>query len=213
MKNIKKESQKTCLLLNDKELNQVVKELFDGRVRMEYTIEGIEYYATQEEHEDFVEDMFYQNQQKFYEKLAEYFDVGSISSIHMVFCDWDNIEVWLVYQGNSHTSNTRIRYLYRDASNYKRQQSVILKGRITKEQIDRILDSCDGEYFIPEQVGLSCDRFEEYGRNPDDHCWCELYEEDFEETNEPPTEQRSIEQLVQAFVDAKDRWDEVTYAV
>ena len=53
------------------------------------------------------------------------------------------------------TINTRISYLYRDADNYKMQNSCVIMGVITEAQIAEIISCLDcGEYFIPRQVGL-----------------------------------------------------------
>ena len=51
--------------------------------------------------------------------------------------------------------NTLIEYMYRDASNYKKTNVAVLKGRISLGQIGLIESSLnDGEFFIPGQVGL-----------------------------------------------------------
>lgn len=51
--------------------------------------------------------------------------------------------------------NTRISYLYRDASNYKQHNEVVVPGTFTQEQIEAIIGCLDaGEYFIPVQVGF-----------------------------------------------------------
>ena len=112
--------------------------------------------------------------------------------------------------------NTLIHYLYRDGSNYKRGQQVIVTGAFTEEQREQILDSLDDGYlFIPEQVGLPCDRLDEYERCEDDTCYCELYAEDFELVNLPPTEELhglTIAELTARFVEAKDNWDCLKYS-
>ena len=60
--------------------------------------------------------------------------------------------------------NTKIGYLYRDASNYKKWNEVVIRGSISPEQIDIIIGCLDDElHFIPRQVGLPEERFE----NPD----------------------------------------------
>ena len=42
--------------------------------------------------------------------------------------------------------NTKIKYMYRDADNYKDFTTVVVSGKITKEQIERIMDKLeDGE--------------------------------------------------------------------
>lgn len=68
--------------------------------------------------------------------------------------------------------NTRINYLYRDASNYKLYGSVIIPREITRQQIQEIMKYClpfDGEtrQFIPELVGFPKLEFD--CPNEDDH--------------------------------------------
>lgn len=83
--------------------------------------------------------------------------------------------------------NTKMYYLYRDASNYKKSNEVVLEGEFTEEDVDRIMATLqDGMYFIPENVGLDCERFVDW--TEDDHPYCELYRDDFELTDEKPTE-------------------------
>lgn len=45
--------------------------------------------------------------------------------------------------------NTRISYLYRDASNYKAYNECIVRGLLTDEQTKAILDCLDRDNFIP----------------------------------------------------------------
>ncbi len=69
--------------------------------------------------------------------------------------------------------------MYRDASNYKRCNQVLLEGIFTSEQIEEMMRlRHDGEYFIPGDVGLPETRFQ----NPceeDDHIWFEIDESGF----------------------------------
>lgn len=68
--------------------------------------------------------------------------------------------------------NTKIGYLYRDASNYKKWNEVVIRGSMSPEQIDTIIGCLDDElHFIPRQVGLPEDRFDEI--TEDDHAWFE----------------------------------------
>ena len=104
--------------------------------------------------------------------------------------------------------NTQIRYLYRDASNYKVENECVVAGTFTQEQIAQIMDCCDlGEYFIPSQVGLPERRFDRYDPE-EDHCWFELAEDGFEETTKPATVEISAEQLVENFAAAKEHWND-----
>lgn len=102
--------------------------------------------------------------------------------------------------------NTRIDYLYRDASNYKKPNMVIVSGSISEEQ-QRIIMSCldEGEYFIPHLVGLPEIRFDAYSMT-DDHPWFELHEGAFSETTELPTVSGSAEELVKAFQARRGLW-------
>ena len=104
--------------------------------------------------------------------------------------------------------NTQIRYLYRDASNYKVKNECVVTGTFTQEQIAQIMGCCDlGEYFIPSQVGLPERRFDSYDPE-EDHCWFELAEDGFEETARPATVEISAQQLVESFAAAKEHWND-----
>lgn len=83
--------------------------------------------------------------------------------------------------------NTKMTFLYRDASNYKQYNEFVVEGEITDEDIEKVI-AClqDGEYFVPECVGIEAERFVEW--TEDDHPFCELSAEDFELTDESPTE-------------------------
>lgn len=107
--------------------------------------------------------------------------------------------------------NTKISFLYRDASNYKVYNDVVVSGTFTVEQIEQITDSLeDGMYFIPEQIDWPVERFGSV--TDDDHPWCELCENDFETTEQNPTIPMTPEKVVECFVKAKNNWDEVTYS-
>lgn len=102
--------------------------------------------------------------------------------------------------------NTRINYLYRDGSNYKAGNTVIFRGEITEAQKKQILSCCDeGELFIPGQVGMPENRFEDI--TEDDHPWFELTLDGFELTDAEPDTLRSVDELVTAFARAKNNWD------
>ena len=102
-------------------------------------------------------------------------------------------------------ANTRITYLYRDASNYKRWNECVVKGRITAGQVHEILSCCnEGMYFIPSQVGMPEEKFSE--ETEDDHCWFEIGEGSFAMTLQPPTEGITVDELIQMFRDCKGKW-------
>lgn len=108
--------------------------------------------------------------------------------------------------------NTRMEYLYRDASNYKSPNQVIVAGTITEEQKEAILQTLeDGTYFIPEQVGL--DLYRGWDITEDDHPFCELdVEKDFYETEEAADDENfTVDDLVAAFLSTGGKWDADEY--
>ena len=109
-------------------------------------------------------------------------------------------------------ANTKIEYLYRDASNYKQQNIVILAGELSPAEVRTILNNrSDGEYFIPAQVGLPEKRFDEV--TEDDHCWFELSEYSFAMTPEEPTVKITTKELVEKFKKIGPYgWDDIGYA-
>lgn len=103
--------------------------------------------------------------------------------------------------------NTKISYLYRDASNYKKWNEAVLEGVITDDQIDSIIGCLEcGEYFIPKQVGLPETRFEKV--TSDDHCWFELNRDSFALTDEEADIDMDVGELVRAFIEAFGKWDD-----
>lgn len=97
--------------------------------------------------------------------------------------------------------NTKINYLYRDASNYSVCNSCIIQGTLTEEQKRTILSSLDdGEYFIPHAVGMPEKKFDT--ETADDHPFFELTANDFEETDEKPTLDITGEELSERFAAA-----------
>lgn len=109
-------------------------------------------------------------------------------------------------------SNTKISFLYRDGSNYKSYNSVIVAGTFTDDEINQILDCLDsGDYFIPEQIGFPVERFGSI--TEDDHCWCELTAYDFEPTEDAPTVEMSADDVLKAFLAAKGNWDVLSFGI
>lgn len=103
--------------------------------------------------------------------------------------------------------NTRIEYLYRDASNYKIRNACVVKGTLTEAQQAEIYTCLvDGEYFIPGDVGLPETRFAEY--TEDDHPWFEMDADAFSETALAPDVDITADELVDAFRKRKDGWQE-----
>ena len=103
---------------------------------------------------------------------------------------------------------TKITYMYRDASNYKVHNQAILEGSMTPEQWDAINASLeDGEYFIPEAVGMPEERFDD-GWTEDDHHFFEMgsYEPVLDDV--PLDTFLTIDQLVKNFQAMAGKWDD-----
>lgn len=102
-------------------------------------------------------------------------------------------------------ANTHVSYLYRDACNYKVHNEAIIRGELSAQQIDVIMDCLNnGEYFIPSQVGLPEKRFGSF--TEDDHCWFELTRDGFSPVKEDATVDISADELVKQFKKAKNNW-------
>ena len=106
-------------------------------------------------------------------------------------------------------TNTRLNYLYRDASNWKTSNYVILPGQMTFEQFEEMKACCEDGYemFIPEQVGL--DLIREWETTEDDHPYAEL--EDYGLVPDKPTTDMTPEELLEEFRNAKDNWHPEEY--
>ena len=98
--------------------------------------------------------------------------------------------------------NTKISYLYRDASNYKAFREEVLAGTLTKAKVDKIKSRLiDGEYFVPSRVGLDDLQGELQGYDfqdyNDDHFMHELNE--IESTTDKPTFGLSAKEFFKMF--------------
>ncbi len=102
------------------------------------------------------------------------------------------------------TENTWIEYLYRDADNYKVWNEAVVSGVLTDEEKAQI-EEClsEGEYFLPQQVGLPEKRFDE--ETVADHPWFELIS--IKNTNAPATGALTAKELLDNFLKAKDCWE------
>lgn len=98
--------------------------------------------------------------------------------------------------------NTRVSYMYRDASNYKQHMEVVLEGAMTLEQaaaIDALLTGDDVD-FLPLLVGLEPAGWSSDGGGShygDDHPWHEL-------TMIEPTDAEAYGPTVGQFINAME---------
>lgn len=110
--------------------------------------------------------------------------------------------------------NTLIEYMYRDASNYKKTNVAVLKGRISLGQIGLIESSLnDGEFFIPGQVGLQDlqGEFEHGGGwdEDDDHVWHTI--SSIEYTDQPSNSDLSVDEMMRNWPASSEDWDLVKH--
>jgi len=99
--------------------------------------------------------------------------------------------------------NTEIEYCYRDACNYKKYNSVVLRGNLTYNDIEPFLH--EGDFFIPSVVGLEDLQDEPFTVN--DHIWHGIYE--ISETKSIPNIKITSNELLQNFKEAKqNNWNE-----
>lgn len=102
--------------------------------------------------------------------------------------------------------NTKIRYLYRDAHNYKVHNECIIRGVLSDDQQRQIREALlDEQDFIPSLVGLPEVKFEDYDEEADGP-WFELDEDSFEITEQPHTVDTTAEQLTAMFAFYKGKW-------
>ena len=98
--------------------------------------------------------------------------------------------------------------MYRDADNYKQQNSVVVSGHFSEAQKHAIIESLDqGDYFVPSAVGFEETRFDTF--SDADHAFFELNIYGFEETDEEPTVEMTPEEVVAAFESCYNKWNEL----
>lgn len=89
MKNVKSWQLKTCIFMDMDEFDEIIKKVVSENIIVSYgLIDGI-YFENKNNTEEFI------NEQDIYKKLAQYFDVKTITSIHID--DFDITGVWICY--------------------------------------------------------------------------------------------------------------------
>jgi hypothetical protein len=98
--------------------------------------------------------------------------------------------------------NTSITYQYRDASNYKEFDTVIICGILSLNDIKKYL--YDKEFFIPSEIGLK--DLQPENLNQDDHIWHEILET--KNTHEKPTANITAKKIIANFRKASlEEWN------
>ena len=128
-------------------------------------------------------------------------------------------------QSQEEQKNTLFEFLYRDASNYKTYNRILLSGTLAPEEVAEIYACSDGGFFIAEQVGLF-HSFPGTKITEDDHAWCTLYEDGdhgFSTTYAAPAKGNSAvwlqeknrfltaKELLENFRAAKGHWNVAKY--
>lgn len=140
--------------------------------------------------------------------------VSFVDDTGTVHVNWENGSTLGAVYGEDQIrrifKNTRINYTYRDASNLKTYNQIIVSGIITDQQKSEILSCCEsGEYFIPEQIGW--DLLRDWDITEDDHPFAELGKCSFELTDDKVTSSMSVNDVVKAFLACKNNWDAAKY--
>lgn len=87
MRNVRVTQLRSCIVLESEEYDYVLSRIYpDSEVSTEYTLEGISIEIDGE----------LPDTDDLHERLAKYYDVEKVTSVHMDDCD--NIGVWIVYE-------------------------------------------------------------------------------------------------------------------
>ncbi len=89
--------------------------------------------------------------------------------------------------------NTSFTYQYRDASNYKEFDTVIISGLLSLMDIEEYL--YEKEFFIPSEIGLK--DLQPEILNQDDHIWHEILE--ISHTKNQPTVDITAQDIISNF--------------
>ncbi|MEP3439781.1 MAG: hypothetical protein ABJN75_23770 [Hoeflea sp.] len=96
------------------------------------------------------------------------------------------------------TGQTRVHYMYRDASNWKFWGAAIVDGELSLEQLQPYL--FDNDFFVPHEVGL--DHLLDQPMNEDDHYLHSFVDFESVSGQEPLC---SVEEFVDRFRTAHER--------
>lgn len=90
MRNVNNYMLKKCIFLTSDEYECILKKLFGDTIRVEFSMDGIWVGYDGEDFLDVCEEP------DIYTKLAAYFDVTEVTSVHMDDCEY--VGVWICYK-------------------------------------------------------------------------------------------------------------------
>lgn len=94
MKNITEYNKKTCIFKTVEEMNDDIKAAIDPTANINVCLDGVEFTKTFADFkEPYTDDI---SEEEIFSKLAEYYDVKEITSIHIDDCDMAG--VWICYK-------------------------------------------------------------------------------------------------------------------
>jgi hypothetical protein len=103
MKNIQEWQLKKCIFMNTDEYDKIIKSLFGSHIEVEFTLDGM---WVGNPNVDSLDDICEISFDELSAKLAEYFDVEQVTSVHMDDCD--EIGVWICYKDKEVTKEELI---------------------------------------------------------------------------------------------------------
>lgn len=93
MKNVQEWQLKKCIFMSSDEYDKIVKLLFGSHIEVEFSCDGM---WVGNPNADVLDEVCEISLDELFEKLAEYFDVKQVTSVHMDDCD--EIGVWICYK-------------------------------------------------------------------------------------------------------------------
>ena len=99
MKNVRAEQHKTCIFLIEEEFDSIIRQCFGEKANVCYELDGLTFSKDEETAIDTDE---------LHRTLADYFEVGEVTSIHIDDCDV--IGVWICFRGTAKELQGTERY-------------------------------------------------------------------------------------------------------
>lgn len=94
MKNVTEQNKKTCIFKTEDEMHDDIKAAIDPTADFNISSEGIEFTKTFTDlQEPYTDDI---SADELFSKLAEYYGVSEITSVHID--DYDTVGIWICYK-------------------------------------------------------------------------------------------------------------------